>query len=466
VSARERIGMSRAVRDTAGAATRGPGAPTGGARPASRRDALRTAAGIAAGLLALNARHGRFFAVEPAEARDPEAAPRAPGAGAPGPFVCDVQTHHGRDNYTFDPVIALLRAARGESPPGRPWAPALAGRAAAAEALGFEAWVTSVFLESDTTVAVLGGWPAEDRAREPLTSDEIVRSRDLVNRLTRARRVLAHGLIRPGRPGALDEMERLARHLRVDSWKGDPTGDVTSEGPFPWRLDDEKIAYPVWERAAKLGIRIVFVRKGLLPAPDHRSARNWRFAAVDDVGRAARDWPQIDFVVEHAAFRSVLDAGAALDEFRQSGRIPWVTDLAEIPLRYAVRNVHAALGTAFASTVATAPELTAAILGQLVKGMGPDHVLWGTDSVWYGSPQWQIEAFQRFEIPEVMQQAHGFVPLSAGNGRVKRMILGENAAWLYGLKDIHRPPAPVPRDFKERLPRLEREARPPARGRR
>jgi predicted TIM-barrel fold metal-dependent hydrolase len=438
-------------------------ARAGGPR-ATRRDALRSAAAIAAGLLALNARHGRFFAVEPAEAREP-AAPR-PAAAAPMPFVCDVQTHHARENFGFDPFLAPLRAARGDNPRSRPWAPALAGRAATAEALGFDAWVTSVFLESDTTVAVLGGWPADDGAREPLTSDEIVRSRDRINRLTGARRVLAHGLIRPGRPGALDEMDRLAHQLRVDSWKGDPTGDVAADGPFPWRLDDERIAYPVWERAVKLGVRVVFVRKGLLPGPDHRAARNWRFAAVDDVGRAARDWPQLDFVVEHAALRSFLDVAPALDEFRRSGRIPWVTDLAEIPLRYAVRNVHAALGTVFASTVAPAPELAAGILGQLVKGMGPDHVLWGTDSVWYGSPQWQLEAFRRFEIPEAMQQAHGFVPLSAGQGRVRRMILGENAAWLYNLKHLHRPHAAVPRDYRERLLQLDREPRPPARGRR
>ena len=43
------------------------------------------------------------------------------------------------------------------------------------------------------------------------------------------------------------------------------------------------------------------------------------------------------------------------------------------------------------------------MLGILVKGLGADHVLWGTDSVWYGSPQWQIEAFRRIEIPDDLQ---------------------------------------------------------------
>jgi hypothetical protein len=73
------------------------------------------------------------------------------------------------------------------------------------------------------------------------------------------------------------------------------------------------------------------------------------------------------------------------------------------------------------------------MLGILVKGLGADHVLWGTDSVWYGSPQWQIEAFRRIEIPDDLQRTHGFAPLGAADGVVKRAILGGTAARLYGL---------------------------------
>ena len=31
-------------------------------------------------------------------------------------------------------------------------------------------------------------------------------------------------------------------------------------------------------------------------------------------------------------------------------------------------------------------------------------VNFGSDSLWYGSPQWQIEAFWRFQIPEKLQE--------------------------------------------------------------
>jgi hypothetical protein len=72
-------------------------------------------------------------------------------------------------------------------------------------------------------------------------------------------------------------------------------------------------------------------------------------------------------------------------------------------------------------------------MGTLIKGMGFDHVVWGTDSVWYGSPQWQIEAFRRLEIPADMAQKHGFAPLGAADGAVKSAIFGYNSARLYKL---------------------------------
>jgi uncharacterized protein len=53
--------------------------------------------------------------------------------------------------------------------------------------------------------------------------------------------------------------------------------------------------------------------------------------------------------------------------------------------------------------------------------------------VWYGSPQWQIEALRRLEIPEDMQKKHGFAPLGAAEGAVKNAIFAGNASRMYGL---------------------------------
>jgi len=57
--------------------------------------------------------------------------------------------------------------------------------------------------------------------------------------------------------------------------------------------------------------------------------------------------------------------------------------------------------------------------------------VWGTDAVWTGSPQWQIEALRRLEIPEEMQKKYGFKPLGPADGSVKNAIFGENNARLY-----------------------------------
>ena len=82
-----------------------------------------------------------------------------------------------------------------------------------------------------------------------------------------------------------------------------------------------------------------------------RRGRGWppeTDTTVDDVGKAARDWPQIRFVVYHSAFRWTGGAGAnARDgyaQFEQTGRVEWTTDLAEIPAKYGVSNVYADLG--------------------------------------------------------------------------------------------------------------------------
>ena len=58
---------------------------------------------------------------------------------------------------------------------------------------------------------------------------------------------------------------------------------------------------------------------------------------------------------------------------------------------------------------------------------------WGTDAIWTGSPQWQIEALRRLEIPDDMQRKHGFAPLGAADGPVKAAIFGGNSARLYGF---------------------------------
>ncbi len=48
------------------------------------------------------------------------------------------------------------------------------------------------------------------------------------------------------------------------------------------------------------------------------------------------------------------------------------------------------------------------VLGTLLRDLGPDYVLWGTDSLLWGNPQWQIEAFRNFQIPDELVEGHGY----------------------------------------------------------
>jgi predicted TIM-barrel fold metal-dependent hydrolase len=139
--------------------------------------------------------------------------------------------------------------------------------------------------------------------------------------------------------------------------------------------------------------------------------------------------------VYHSAYRWVGGNPAdGMAEFDKTGRSSWTSDLAEIPEKYGVTNVYGDLGQLFAWTSVAEPRLAAALMGTLIKGLGVDRVVWGTDAVWTGAPQWQIEGLRRLEIPEDMQKKHGFKPLGPADGTVKTAVFSGNSARLYGLE--------------------------------
>jgi hypothetical protein len=391
-----------------------------------RRTFLRTSCGMAAAFLAMNRVYGALFDVGIAEAAEPGAA-AARAAGLRDQPVIDVQLHFVRDDLAWDGILALGEYAKR-------WNPVLEREGVTMQRYKFENFLKEVFLDSDTHVGLVSAAPSDDASHSIVSNAELARARAIVNEIAGSRRMLSHSVIRPGFPGWLDEIDHALAELRPDSWKGYTVGDPLEPSKHPWRLDDEKLVYPAYEKMVKSGVRTLCIHKGLLPADYESSVEHWRHARVDDVGQAAKDWPQIDFVIYHSGLKPFMTSpDESIAQFEQSGRMDWVTDLAEIPAKYGVSNVHGELGTAFASSAVTHPRHAAALLGTLIRGMGTDHVLWGTDSVWYGSPQWQIEAFRRIEIPEDMQKKNGFAPLGAADGATKNAILAGNAARLYGL---------------------------------
>ena len=395
----------------------------------SRRQFLASSAGMAAAFIAMNEVFGPLFDVSRADAATPGVANERAGVLA-RQFIFDCQTHFVRDDYQQQGITGLAQFAK------QHWNPSLAD-AGSLERFKFENYLKEIYVDSDTKVAILSGSPVDDPSNLFLSNDQIAAARRSVNSIAGSRRMLAHAIIQPKSPGWLDEVDRAIATLAPDSWKGYTIGDpifLTKKGSN-WRLDDEQLLYPFYEKIAKAGLTTVCIHKGLLPADYETSwPEVWKHATVWDLGKAAKDWPQLSFVIYHSAMRPFLEVpDQALAQFEQTGRIDWVTDLAEIPERHGVSNVYAELGTCFATSCVTHPRLAAAMVGTLTRGLGSAKVLWGTDSVWYGSPQWQIEAMRRLEIPEDMQTKHGFAPLGPADGPTKTAIFAGNAAHLYSL---------------------------------
>lgn len=409
----------------------------------SRRRFLATSGGMAAAFMAMNSVFGRFFDVEASELTEPQArSERWPK----GQFIFDVHTHHVAAGRNIPFVVGYRRFAEN-------WNPELRGRQHRMEDLYLANYVKEVFLDSDTTMAVITGLPAPTEEENVLPPVEMIETRAEVNGLARSRRLLAHGLIRPndGRRD-LELMQYQKEKLKVDAWKGYP-GQAFSAGDQGWWMDDEKVAYPAYEYSRKVGIRNVCVHKGL-PLPGWNVERS----SSRDVPKAALDFPDLNFLVYHSAFQGLRESDAAArDNFKTTSYVPWVSDLCEARRKNPkMTNVYMDLGTTFGMTVITHPMLCAHLLGMMIQAFGEDHVLWGTDSIWWGSPQWQIEAFRRLRMPQELMDRFGYKPLTP---QVKEKILGLNGARVYGV-DVRARMNAIPADYVSKLKKKYRAENP------
>ena len=400
----------------------------------NRRQFLSGAGGMAAAFVALNSVFGKFFDVEAHELLEPAAYTEK---WPKNQFIFDIQTHHVAAGRKAMPILGFRRM-------GEKLNPALVGRDHQMEDLYLANYIKEVFLDSDTLVAVITGYPAVSDATNILPPAEMIGTRTEINGLAKSRRLISHGLFAPdlGRQD-LESMQRQAEVLKVEAWKGYP-GQPLGPGREGWWMDDEEVAYPAYEYARKSGIKTVCVHKGL-PLPgfniDHCSPR--------DVPKAAADFPDLTFIIYHAGFRSLTDSLlAAKDGFRSSSYVPWVSDLCEARKKNPkMTNVYMELGSTFGQLVITEPLLCAHVLGMMLQTFGEDHVLWGTDSIWWGSPQWQIEAFRRFQMPDELMTRFGYKPLT---NEVKQSIFGLNAASLYGV-DVNAKLNSIPEDAISKL---------------
>jgi hypothetical protein len=414
----------------------------------SRRRFFQTAAGMAAAYVALNETFGGLFAASRAEAATPEMA-NARATALQDQFIMDMHTHFLRDDTRLTNFVSM-RAAVGKAG----WNKDLAGREQTLADLKYENYVKEMFLDSDSKLVLISSAPSDVAQDWFLTNRQMAEARSKVNERFGSKRLYTHAIFTPGQPGWLEQVD-AALELKPDSMKGYTIGDNTHKetSRYPWRMDDEQTTYRAYEKFVKAGIRNVCVHKGLFAPPLERQFPGLRpFVDASDVGRAAKDWPQLNFIIYHGAYRHVGgDPKVALAEFEQTGRISWTSDLADVPEKFGVANVYADVGQLFATTLIAEPRVTAALLGVMIKRMGVDKVCWGTDAVWTGSPQWQIEGLRRIEIPEDMQKSHGFAPLGPADGPVKQAIFGGNNARLYNID-----PAGVERELRnDKLTKLK-----------
>ena len=410
----------------------------------SRRDFLRTSGGMAAAWIAMNSVFGRFFDVLDAEAM--EAAAFTERRGEPV-FIFDVQTHYVGSHYdpngaeadrkgavSKEALLALRRRVREAG-----WNRALAGDRNTIDDLSWRNFLKEVFLDSETTVGLISTPPGPYPQEAVVPPKEMVHIRDEINRVAGSQRMLAHGLATPqlGQTD-LDFMTMQSETLKIDAWKC-YTGSCPVGFEHGWWMDDETIAYPMLERARKLKIPRVCVHKGLPlgPVPDYNHPR--------DLIKAAKDFPDIQFLVYHSGLRS----SAGIEEaFAKSGQIPWTTEFCRMKqAEPGIQNIHMELGSTFGQLVTAAPAICAHLLGQIIDAFGADHVLWGTDSIWYGTPQWQIESFRRFQIPEPMIERHRYQMLTV---QIKERIFGLNAAKLFGIDPAAKRHA-LPHDYLEQI---------------
>lgn len=403
----------------------------------SRRAFLSSSGGMAAAFLAMNSVFGSFFDVSASELYEP----RATDEKFPKkPFIFDIHTHHvAAKKIIVTPPLLQYREVGGIWGNTR-----LVGREHKWEDLYLANYVKEMFLDSDTSMAVITGLPAKTDDQNVLTPSEMIETRAEINGLAHSRRIVAHGLFSPDMGKSdLEAMHRQYEHMKVEAWKGYP-GQPLADGSVGWWMDDEKVAYPSYEYSRKIGIKNICVHKGL-PLPgwevDHSSPR--------DVEKAARDFPDLNFLIYHAGFKGVRDAMPAVqDDFKTVTDVPWISDLCAMRKRNSkMTNVYMDLGTTFGMTVITQPKLCAFMLGLMIDAFGDDHVLWGTDSIWWGSPQWQIEAFRRLQMPEDLMKRFGFKPLT---DKVKEKIFGLNSAKVYGI-DAKAKMRAIPTDYMTRL---------------
>lgn len=255
-----------------------------------------------------------------------------------------------------------------------------------------------VFEGSDTDMLVAMPLPLTDLFRDGLSPWE--RCAELARE--NPERTVLWGTVNPleGRK-ALDEMEVQVKEYGAKAFKFYNVRYDYGE-PFPWRMDDPKIAFPIYEKAQELGIDLIGVHKGVPLGPQPIEAtQTW------DMDGAAANFPGINFVIFHVG-------------------LPFIDETCWQLVRYP--NLYASIAATI-NFVVRSPRQFAEWIGKLMFWAGEDKIIYGSEApIWH--PKWALDAFWEFEIPQDLVEGYGYPQLTE---TAKRKILGENLLQLHGM---------------------------------
>jgi len=197
---------------------------------------------------------------------------------------------------------------------------------------------------------------------------------------------------------ALEDLEFQAKEWDAKSFKFYQTQYDRS-----WRADDEELAYPMWQKALELGVKNVQLHKGIPFAFE-----NIEDLRPNDVQKAARDFPELTFVIHH------------LGE-------PFIDESINIAARFP--NVWLALSS-WVNEYPVMPYDSLHRLGKALQFVGPDCLMWGSESFMAAGVQPFVDLFATVQIPEEFQDHYGYPEFT---DEARKAVFGANQARLLGV---------------------------------
>jgi hypothetical protein len=335
-----------------------------------------------------------------------------------GELIVDVHTHHVIPSgpwvadapETVDLVLSMLPAGCSDNPQ--------------LDCVDRATYLHDMFLASDTTVAVLTDVPNSGPSNAPVPFPDAVDTQSIAAGLTHggASRILVENILAPnvGPLGAtLDEMTSAAETGHLAAFKVYTAWSPTGQG---YSLEDPAIGLPTVQHAHDLGVKVFVAHKGL-PLVNFDPA----FNHPEDVVAVSRQFPDMDFVIYHAAW----DPSHIEGPYDPTATIGIDTLLASLDRHDVPPNDNIWVDTATMwRQLLTQPDQAAHAVGKILSRVGQKRVMWGTDAIWYGSPQPQIMAMRSFQITPEYQDRYGYPALT---DETKAGIFGANATDLFGL---------------------------------